>query len=240
MLTQALRSEGIAQLPAIEGEWRGAWDKLLHFTGNKSADDLLSDIGMGKRIASMVGKKLAVLLAEQGLKPDPLLISRERYGGAQEDSLSQGVVTLDGSEGGSVQYASCCRPIPGDRIVGYLGRGEGLVVHAEDCANSKRLMARDSERFLAVEWAEDMTRAFDTNVAVTVMNGKGVLAKVAAAIAHAEADITHVDMGDEPAQSATDIRFTLSVRDRIHMAAVLRSLRRTPSVVRAQRQKPKG
>ena len=124
--------------------------------------------------------------------------------------------------------------------MGYLGRGEGLVVHAEDCANSKRLMARDSERFLAVEWAEDMTRAFDTNVAVTVMNGQGVLAKVAAAIAHAEADITHVDMGDEPAQSATDIRFTLSVRDRIHMAAVLRSLRRTPSVVRAQRQKPKG
>ena len=60
------------------------------------------------------------------------------------------------------------------------------------------------------------------------------------ALTHAEADITHVDMGDEPAQSATDIRFTLSVRDRIHMAAVLRSLRRTPSVVRAQRQKPKG
>lgn len=240
MLTQALRSEGIEQLPSAEGEWRSSWDKLLHFTGNRSRDDLLSDIGMGKRIASMVGKKLAVLLAEQGMKPDPLLISRERFGGVQDDALTQGVVTLDGSEGLSVQYAQCCRPIPGDRIVGYLGRGEGLQVHAEECAVSQRLMARDAERFLAVEWAEEPTRAFETIVAVTVTNGKGVLARVASAIAQAEADITHVDMGDEPAQSATDIRFTVAVRDRVHLAAVLRSLKRTPSVARAQRHKPRG
>jgi GTP diphosphokinase / guanosine-3',5'-bis(diphosphate) 3'-diphosphatase len=69
--------------------------------------------------------------------------------------LTQGVVTLDGSEGLSVQYATCCKPIPGDRIVGYLGRGEGLVVHAEDCPVCRRLLARDSERFLAVEWADE-------------------------------------------------------------------------------------
>ena len=237
MLTQALRSEGIAQLPSAEGEWRSAWDKLLHFTGNRTSEDLLADIGMGRRIAGMVGKKLAVLLAEQGMKPDPLLISRERFGGASEDTLTQGVVTLDGSEGLSVQYASCCRPIPGDRIVGYLGRGEGLVVHADDCAVGQRLMARDAERFLAVEWAEEPTRAFDAVIAVTVTNGKGVLARVAAAIAQAEADITHVDMGEDPAQNATDIRFTVAVRDRVHLAAVLRSLKRTPSVARAQRHK---
>ncbi len=240
MLTQALRSEGIAQLPPRDGAWRSAWDKLLHFTGNRSPEDLLADIGMGRRIATMVGKKLAVLLAEQGMKPDPLLISRERFGGAQEDALTQGVVTLDGSEGLSVQYATCCRPIPGDRIVGYLGRGEGLVVHAEDCSTSKRLMARDAERFLAVEWAEDPIRAFDTTIALTVTNGKGVLARVASAIAQAEADITHVDMGDDPAQNATDIRFTVAVRDRVHLAAVLRSLKRTASVARAQRYKSRS
>ncbi|WP_084383084.1 RelA/SpoT family protein [Hydrogenophaga flava] len=235
MLAQALRSEGIAQLPDASGEHKATWDKLLRFTGTKSREELLSDIGMGKRIASMVGKKLAVLLAETGLKPDAVLISTERYATGEDGSVSQGVVSLDGSEGLSVQFARCCQPIPGDRIVGYLGRGEGLTVHTEDCPTGKRLLARDGERFLQVEWADEPTRPFDTTVVVTVTNGKGVLARVASAIASAEADITHVDMGDEPAQTATDIRFSVAVRDRVHLAEVLRSLKRTTSVIKAQR-----
>lgn len=235
MLAQALRSEGIAHLPDASGEHKATWDKLLRFTGNKSREELLSDIGMGKRIANMVGKKLAVLLAETGLKPDAVLISTERYAAGEDESVSQGVVSLDGSEGLSVQFARCCQPIPGDRIVGYLGRGEGLTVHTEDCPTGKRLLARDGERFLQVEWADEPTRPFDTTVVVTVTNGKGVLARVASAIASAEADITHVDMGDEPAQTATDIRFSVAVRDRVHLAEVLRSLKRTTSVIKAQR-----
>ena len=235
MLAQALRSEGIAQLPDASGEHKATWDKLLRFTGTKSREELLSDIGMGKRIANMVGKKLAVLLAETGLKPDAVLISTERYAAGEDESVSQGVVSLDGSEGLSVQFARCCQPIPGDRIVGYLGRGEGLTVHTEDCPTGKRLLARDGERFLQVEWADEPTRPFDTTVVVTVTNGKGVLARVASAIASAEADITHVDMGDEPAQTATDIRFSVAVRDRVHLAEVLRSLKRTTSVIKAQR-----
>lgn len=238
MLGQALRSEGFAQLPPEEGAHKAIWEKLLRFSGNKSRAELLSDIGQGRRIASMVGKKLGVLLAETGLKPDAVLISTERYASGASETVSQGVVSLDGSEGASVQYATCCRPIPGDRIVGYLGRGEGLVVHAEDCPTGKRLLARDSERFLPVEWSEEPTRPFETAVVVTVTNGKGVLARVASAIAQAEADITHVDMGDEPAQTATDIRFTLAVRDRVHLAEVLRSLKRTSSVLKGQRAKP--
>lgn len=238
MLAQALRSEGIPALPDETGEFKSTWDKLLRFTGNRSRSELLSDIGTGKRIASMVGKKLAVLLAETGLKPDALLISTERYAMGQDDSAGQGLVSLDGSEGLSVQYAPCCKPVPGDRIVGYLGRGEGLVVHTEDCPTGKRLLARDSERFLQVEWADEPVRPFETLVVVTVTNGKGVLARVASAIAQAEADITHVDMGDEPAQTATDIRFSVAVRDRQHLDDVLRSLKRTTSVLKAQRFKP--
>jgi GTP diphosphokinase / guanosine-3',5'-bis(diphosphate) 3'-diphosphatase len=238
MLSQSLRFEGIASLPAEDGPYKASWEKLLRFTGNKSRDELMSDIGMGKRIASMVGKKLAVLLSETGLKPDALLISKERYASGQGETVSQGVVTLDGSEGVSVQYATCCRPIPGDRIVGYLGRGEGLIVHADDCPTGKRLLHRDSERFLEVEWADEPSRPFETTVVVTVINGKGVLARVASAMASAEADITQVDMGNEPAHTATDIRFSVAVRDRQHLAAVLRRLKRTPSVLKAQRYKP--
>ena len=239
LLLQALRAEGFIGLPDDADEaHQAAWDKLLRFAGNRNRRELLTDLGLGKRIAGMVAKKLAALLGEIGHKPDVLLISQERYGIAAADQASQGVVSLDGSEGASVQYADCCLPIPGDRIVGYLGKGDGLVVHTDDCPVGKRLLHRDSERFLEVEWSEEPTRPFETSVLVTVNNGTGVLAKVAAALAAADADITHLHMGDERGQNTIDLRFALAVRDRVHLAQVLRQLKRTASVVRAQRLRP--
>ena len=236
MLTQALRAEGIEKLPEDSKSDRPLWEKILRFSGNRSRADLLTDVGLGKRIASMVAKRIVVLLAERGEKPDGLLLSRERY--TAHESVSQGSLLLDGTEGASVQFALCCKPIPGDGIVGYLGRGEGLVVHTDDCAVAKRLQHRDSERFIAVDWSDEPTRLFETALLITVANGKGVLARVAASLASAEADITHVNMGQERAQDATELRFGVAVRDRVHLASVLRSVKRTPSVLRVQRAKP--
>ena len=236
MLLQALRSEGIERLPQDSAPDRVIWEKILRFSGNRSRADLLTDIGLGKRIASMVAKRMVGLLAEKGEKPDALLLSRERYTG--HESVSQGALVLDGSEGASVQFATCCKPIPGDSILGYLGRGEGLVVHTDDCTVAKRLQHRDSERFIAVEWSDEPSRVFETLLQVTVSNGKGVLARVASALASAEADITLVNMGQERAQDATELRFGIAVRDRVHLASVLRSVKRTPSVLRVQRAKP--
>jgi GTP pyrophosphokinase len=122
--------------------------------------------------------------------------------------------------------------------VGYLGRGEGLVVHTNDCAVARRLQHKDSERFISVEWAEEPVRPFETSVLVTVVNGKGVLARVATALATAEADITHVDMGEEKAQDATDLRLIIAVRDRAHLESVMRVLKRTPAVLKVQRVRP--
>src|SRR6185369_6477713 len=238
LLAQALRAEGMEKLPPDDDTYRAIWEKLLRFTGNKSRAELLTDLGLGKRIAGIVGKRLMTLLSELGEKPDALLISRERF--TAHENVSQGGLTLDGSENASVQFASCCRPVPGDPILGYLGRGEGLVVHATDCAVAKRLQHKDSERFIGVEWSDEPVRAFETGILVTVANGKGALARVAAALANAEADITHVDMDDERAQDATDLRFVVSVRDRVHLESVLRNLKRTPSVMNAQRIRPGG
>ena len=238
MLTQSLRAEGIEKLPEDSKANRALWDKILRFSGNRSRADLLTDIGLGKRIASMVAKRIVVLLAELGEKPDALLLSRERF--TAHESVSQGALVLDGSEGASVQFANCCKPIPGDGILGYLGRGEGLVVHADDCAVAKRLQHRDSERFIAVDWSDEPTRLFETALLITVANGKGVLARVAAALAVAEADITHVNMGQERAEDATELRFGIAVRDRAHLATVLRNVKRTASVLRVQRAKPGG
>jgi guanosine-3',5'-bis(diphosphate) 3'-pyrophosphohydrolase len=236
LLTQALRAEGMEKLPADNDTYHALWDKLLRFTGNRSRAELLTDLGLGKRIAGIVAKRLMTLLSEMGEKPDALLLSRERF--TAHENVSQGGLTLDGSENASVQFASCCRPVPGDSILGYLGRGEGLVVHSTDCAVAKRLQHKDAERFIGVEWADEPVRSFETGVLVTVANGKGALARVAAALANAEADITHVDMDDERAQDATDLRFVVSVRDRAHLESVLRNLKRTPSVMSAVRIRP--
>jgi GTP pyrophosphokinase len=234
LLAQALRAEGIEQMPALEGEHSLLWDKLLHFTGSKTQAELLTDIGLGKRVASIVAKRLAILLSDTGLKPDALLLSRERF--TAHENVSQGSVTVDGSENASVQYATCCRPVPGDAIVGYLGRGEGLVVHTDHCGVAQRLKHKDNERFIAVEWSDEPTRTFEVAAVVTVSNGKGVLARVASAITGAEADITHVLMADEvTGQEAFDLRFVFSVRDKTHLDAVLSNLRRVPAVLQAQR-----
>jgi len=234
LLAQALRAEGMERFPDDGEADLPVWERLLRFTGNKSRAELLVDIGLGKRIATIVAKRLVTLLGEEkGERPDALLLSRERF--TAHDSLGQGTVTLDGSESGSVHFATCCRPIPGDAIVGYLGRGEGLVVHATHCPVAAKLQAKDSERFIAVDWADDPVRVFETEIVVAVVNSKGVLARVAAALASAEADITHIDMGREGAQEATDLRFVVAVRDRAHLDVALRNLRRTPSVLRAQR-----
>ncbi|NNU44354.1 RelA/SpoT family protein [Ramlibacter montanisoli] len=236
LLAQALRAEGMEKLPADDDTYHALWEKLLRFTGNKSRAELLTDVGLGRRIAGIVAKRLMTLLGEMGEKPDALLLSRERF--TAHENVSQGGLTLDGSENASVQFASCCRPVPGDPILGYLGRGEGLVVHTTDCTVAKRLQHKDAERFIGVEWAEEPVRSFETGILVTVANGKGALARVAAALANAEADITHVDMDDERAQDATDLRFVVAVRDRTHLESVLRNLKRTPSVMNAVRIRP--
>lgn len=233
MLTQALRAEGIESLPNNAKHYDATWDKLIRFSGNKTRDELLTDIGLGKRIASIVAKRLATILADRGEKPDALLLTRERFGTGE--AISQGSVQIDGSENTSVRFAHCCRPVPGDSIVGYMGRGEGLTVHANSCQVARKLQYKDSERFISVEWADEPVRVFEAGVVVTVTNGKGVIARVAGALAAAEADITHVDMTDDSGQGAMDLRFVIAVRDLHQLEAVLRNLRRTPAVLRAER-----
>ena len=236
LLTQALRSEGMQQLPSQDDGHQQIWERLLRFTGNRTRSELLTDIGLGKRIASIVAKRLVVLMTEHGHKPDALLMTRERY--TSHETVSQGGVTLDGSEGASVQYAACCRPVPGEPIMGYLGRGEGLVVHSSQCAVAQRLQHKDSERFIAVDWSEEPTRPFEARIVVTARNGKGTLARIAANLARSEADITHVDMDEQTAMDTIDLRFSIAVHDLQHLETALRDLRRTADVLRAVRAMP--
>ena len=233
MLAQALRAEGVEKIPDDKGQHKAIWEKLLRFSGNRNRAELFGDIGMGKRIASIVAKRLRALLTDSGETLDTVLLTRERY--AMNETEAQGGILLDGSENTSVSYAPCCRPVPGDAIVGYLGRGEGLIVHTDDCSVGKKLKHRDSERFISVEWSDEPVRAFETAIRVTVINGKGVLARVAAALAAAEIDITHITMDDEVVADATTLGFLIAVRDRNQLETALQNLRKTASVLKVQR-----
>ena len=242
LLGQALRSEGLLMPSADPNDEAAAalWQQLTRWSGNRTRSDLMVDIGLGRKIASIVAKRLAQVIGERGgARPDAVTLSRRHFAAQDGDEqvATHGLVSIDGSEGASIQLAPCCRPIPGDDIVGYLGRGEGLTVHTAECSVGRRLYERDSERWLPVEWAEQPVRSFETLITVLVQNRQGVLARVAAAVSDAEADITHLDMGAEPASETTELRLLLSVRDRQHVADVLRAIKRAPSVLRVSRAK---
>jgi guanosine-3',5'-bis(diphosphate) 3'-pyrophosphohydrolase len=238
MLTQAMRAEGLSLPPEDEGTSH-AWQQLTRWSGNRSRGELLTDIGLGKKIAAIVAKRLARQLAEQGTRPDAVTLSLGRYAATDDSSLHhQSMVQIDGGEGASVKLAACCRPIPGDSIKGYLGRGEGLLIHTSECSIGKRLFERDPEHFMGVEWAEQPVRPFEAGIALLLQNGKGVLARVAAAVAEAEADITHIDMGNDPVAESTELKILVSVRDRLHLADVMRTLKRAQPVMRVSRIKP--
>ena len=236
LLAQALRAEGIDAVPPLDDANRPVWDEILRLTGNRQPSELLVEIGMGKRIASLVATRMTSIMTKQGVRPDALLITKERFNASERPF--QGAVTLDGNESSSVHYSHCCRPVPGDAIAGYLG-GNGLTVHRAECANATKLRAKDGERFLTVDWADDITRLFEAGIVVTVQNVKGVLARVASELAKAEVDIVRVEMADDGgAVGTTDLRFVISVHNSHQVEAALRNLRRVHSVLRAQRIMP--
>ncbi len=240
LLAQALRAEGL-QLPALDDHDSEAdaalWQSLARWSGNRNRRELLVDIGLGRKIATIVAKRLARQMVERGQRPDALTLTMGRYA-PETDVPSQGMVIIDGTENATVRLATCCRPIPGDAIVGYLGRGEGLTVHTAECAVGRRLFERDAERWLGVEWSEHPLRAFQSAVLILVRNGKGVLAQVAQAVSAAEADIAHIDMDPAGEGETTELKLLLAVRDRQHLADVLRAVRRCAVVVKVARIKP--
>ncbi|WP_413788720.1 RelA/SpoT family protein [Comamonas halotolerans] len=237
LLTQALREEGIAAIPSNDDSNQALWTAVLNKANSKSREDLLTDIGMGRQAAGWVARHFMAELSSKGLRPDAVLLSQERF--SSTDQRSYSTVALDGNNNASVRYASCCRPVPGDAVVAYLGRGDGLHVHNALCINAKRLQATDSERFVPVEWADESNqKLYESGLSITIHNQKGVLARIATELSDANVDIRRLEMDDEAAMQTTELRFIVSVHDQQQVEGVLRSLRRIPTVVRASRIMP--
>ncbi|HSS46227.1 MAG TPA: bifunctional (p)ppGpp synthetase/guanosine-3',5'-bis(diphosphate) 3'-pyrophosphohydrolase [Burkholderiales bacterium] len=196
------------------------WGKLLRDSSAKSRDEILADIGLGKRLGIVIARRLLSIRA-------PL---------TSEGRKIPGTVTIRGTEGMAVQFAKCCRPIPGDPIIGLIKKGQGLVIHTHDCPVMAKIHAAP-EKMLDVEWDAQTTKPFDVSIKLTVANQRGVLAKVAAEIAEAGSNIDNVSMEEGESSAYTTIHFTLQVTNRMHLAQLMRGLRRIPEVVRIARVK---
>jgi GTP pyrophosphokinase len=197
------------------------WEKMLKETAAKSSNEILADIGLGKRLAVVVARQL---------------LARGGDDGEAADQRSAGPVVIRGSEGIAVQLAKCCRPIPGDPIIGVITKGHGMVVHTHDCSMLAK-MRLDPDKMLDIEWTPDTSKLFDVNINIVVANQRGVLAKVAAEIAEGGSNIENVTMDPQDGGQYTQMHFTLQVRNRNHLASILRGLRRVQEVARITRVK---
>jgi (p)ppGpp synthase/HD superfamily hydrolase len=219
LLAQALRSLG----HHLEDLGVAAWQRFLNTFAGKTQKDVLTDIGLGKRLPAIVARRL---------------LDGSATGGPVAQAA--GAIPVRGSQGMAMKLAACCRPIPGDPIVGVIKAGQGLIVHTHDCPvlrSSKAARGPGGRKeWVDVEWDPAATGPFDVLIRVVAQNVPGVLARVAAGIAEHAANITNVRM-DEDAGATTALYFTLQVNDRAHLARILRNLRRLPAVTRITRLK---
>ena len=139
---------------------------------------------------------------------------------------------IAGTEGLVVSYARCCNPIPGDEIIGFLSSGLGVVIHRTSCPNVADFRKHPT-KWIPVEWQRGIKGEFQSEIQVRTMNRVGLLAEVAGRISAIKSNIDHVSV--ETDGDASTLLFRLKVRDRRHLAQVLRSIRTNPDVLRVQR-----
>ncbi|KAI5915977.1 bifunctional (p)ppGpp synthetase/guanosine-3',5'-bis(diphosphate) 3'-pyrophosphohydrolase [Thauera sp. 2A1] len=222
LLNQALRPHGLTlgQISTF------AWDRFLRDRGVRNKKEVFADLGLGKRLPAIIARRLSQAQDMESGRPD---VVKPKPAGA---------ITIRGSEGIAVQLARCCNPIPGDPIIGTIRKGQGLEVHLHDCPAVAKLRG-DRGRWVDVEWEPGSERLFDVRIRVLTQNQRGVLAKVASSISEEDCNIQTVNMDNEQGEY-TALNLTLQVRDRMHLARVMRAVRRIPEVVRIGRVRGDG
>ena len=182
----------------------------------RDAEELFEKIGLGERLAPLVARHL-------------------QPAGDGEASLSSGPLMIAGTEGLLVNYARCCFPIPNDPIMAYLSAGRGVMIHRQNCGNLAEYR-KQPDKWLSVAWEPEATRGrlFSSEIQLDINNRVGVLAAVASNIAGTETNIDQVSLEERDVNSSS-LRFQLQVRDRKHLAKVIRTIRRMPDVQRVFR-----
>ncbi|NYT69797.1 RelA/SpoT family protein [Pusillimonas noertemannii] len=204
------------------------WEKLAKGSGASSREEILADIGLGKRLAAVVARRFA---------PENAILATTAAAVDELTATTSAPILIQGNEGQAVQLAPCCGPLPGDAIIGGIRLGHGLVVHMAECAVAQRQRAREPERWIPVAWDSNTARHLSTRLDVTVINEKGVLGRLAAEISDADSNILHLTMHEDDASSTTMLHVTVQVDGRKHLAQVIRAIRHVPQVQKIVRIK---
>lgn len=203
------------------------WDKLAKSSGASSREEILADIGLGKRLAAVVARRFA---------PENTILATTAAAVDEITTAKAAPILIHGNEGQAVQLAQCCGPLPGDAIIGGIRLGHGLVIHMADCSVAQRQRTREPERWIPVVWANDTARHLNTRLDVTVINERGVLGRLAAEITDAGSNILHLTMQEEAAATGL-LHLTIQVDSRKHLAQVIRAIRHVPQVQKIVRVK---
>jgi (p)ppGpp synthase/HD superfamily hydrolase len=187
-------------------------------------DDILEDIGLGNRVAYVVAKRL--LPAETEQQPPT---------GGKSTRRAQAPLMIDVADGMVISFAKCCRPIPGDPIIAHMSAGRGLVVHTDNCKNIAEMRA-NPEKCMIVNWSPDVSGEFIVDIRVEVNNERGIIAQLATKITEMEANIDKIALEEKDA-GFNVITLSISIRNRIHLANIMRRIRTLRPVIRTTRVK---
>ncbi len=198
----------------------GQLGALLATNNYQHLDELLADVGLGKRMALLVARQL---------------IPQDEENPVASTETSSRPLAIKGTEGLVVSFAKCCHPIPGDPIIGFVSAGRGIVIHRENCKNVADFR-KMPEKWIDVEWAAEPAGDFQAEVRVDVANQRGVLATVAATISELDSNIENVDIEERDGMN-TSMSFLITVRDRTHLAQIMRRIRSLSMVMRINRRR---
>jgi RelA/SpoT family (p)ppGpp synthetase len=212
LLDRALKDIGSSVRKVGKVRLREALDELAL----DEAEDLYAQLGLGERLAPLTAR---FLIGDSPEKEEPASTS----------------LVIAGTEGMVITYAKCCFPIPGDDVMGYLSAGRGVVIHRNSCGNLINFR-KQPEKWLTVTWEKNIERDFSSQIQVETVNKTGVLAEVAAVIADSGSNIEEVSVVNRH-QDTSAMSFLLQVKDRIHLARIMRNVRKMPNVNRVSRDR---
>ncbi len=195
----------------------------------KNFNDLCAEVGIGNHIPMMVAR---TLVGSSASTAESAAEQREESASLQKKTGGR-PLAIKGTEGAVVSFAKCCLPIPGDNIIGFISAGRGIVVHSQACKNLSDYKSKP-EKWIDVEWEPDLKRDFATYIRLMVRNQRGVLATIAAIISDLKSNILNVDI-EERDGIHSSMTLTVEVKDRKHLARIMRRLKAIDMVDRIHR-----
>jgi GTP pyrophosphokinase/guanosine-3',5'-bis(diphosphate) 3'-pyrophosphohydrolase len=184
------------------------FNELLSVMKLKSMDELLEEIGLGNKMPLLIAKRLSQKDINAAVKLENV-------------NTNQTPLIIKGTEGMVITLAKCCKPIPGDSIIGYYNPGKGIVIHHHKCHNSNKKQTS----WIDVEWCQDISGDFVTELKIELVNQRGTLATIASTISALDSNIEAVSMTDQDEKVSIDL-ITLSVKNRVHLANIIRKLKK--------------